>query len=170
MLAKRCGQLTGKDVVDMETYLERIVAAVKARKNPDFVIIARTDARNATTFGGENAGEEAFEEGVKRLKAAVKAGADVAFMESPRTRDECERLVKALHPHPVMINILPNGLTGNHTSKDCTDMGFKLAIFPCTGFIPATIAMKKSYQALKEKGTDLDNCEGWQIKDFFEVR
>lgn len=50
----------------METYLERIVAAVKARRNPDFVIIARTDARNATTFGGEKAGEEAFEEGVKR--------------------------------------------------------------------------------------------------------
>ncbi|KAI0692940.1 carboxyphosphonoenolpyruvate mutase [Cytidiella melzeri] len=165
---KRCGQLTGKDVVDMETYLERIVAAVKARRNPEFVIIARTDARNATMYGGESAGEEAFEEGVKRLKAALKAGADVAFMESPRTRDECERLVKALHPHPVMINILPNGLTGNHTTQDCTEMGFKLAIFPCTGFIPAAVAMKKSYQALKEKGTDLDNCEGWQIKNFFE--
>lgn len=64
--AKRCGQLSGKDVVDMETYLERIVAAVKARQNPDFVIIARTDARNATQFGGPKAGEEAFQEGVKR--------------------------------------------------------------------------------------------------------
>ena len=90
-------------------------------------------------------------------------------MESPRTRDEAERLVKALHPHPVMINVLPNGLTGNYTTKDCTDMGFKLAIYPCTGFIPAAIAMKKSYHALKEKGSDLDNCEGWQIKNFFEV-
>ncbi|KAI0341872.1 carboxyphosphonoenolpyruvate mutase [Trametopsis cervina] len=165
---KRCGQLTGKDVVDMETYLERIVAAVKARRNPDFVIIARTDARNATTFGGQEAGEDAFEEGVKRLEAALKAGADVAFMESPRTRDECERLVKALHPHPVMINVLPNGLTGNYTAKDCTDMGFKLGIFPCTGFIPAAIAMKKSYQALKDAGSDLDHCQDWQIKTFFE--
>ena len=92
----------------METYLERI-AAVMARRNPEFVIIARTDARNATTFGGESAGEEAFKEGVKRLKAALAAGADVAFMKSPRTRDECKRLAKALHPHPVMINVLPNG-------------------------------------------------------------
>ncbi len=50
----------------METYVERIVAAVTARQNPDFVIIARTDARNASRFGGEEAGEEAFEEGVKR--------------------------------------------------------------------------------------------------------
>ncbi|RDX46709.1 Phosphoenolpyruvate/pyruvate domain-containing protein, partial [Lentinus brumalis] len=161
-------QLTGKDVVDMETYLERIVAAVKARQNPDFLIIARTDARNATMYGGENAGEEAFQEGVKRLQAAVAAGADVAFMESPRTMEEAERLVKALAPHPVMINVLPNGLTGNYTVQDCKRLGFKLAIYPCTGFIPAAIAMEKSYKALRDKGTDLDNCENWQIKDFFE--
>ncbi|KAJ3548518.1 hypothetical protein NM688_g5288 [Phlebia brevispora] len=182
---KRCGQLAGKDVVDMETYLERISAAVKARRNPDFVIIARTDVRNATIVGGENAGEQAFEEGVKRhvpqerlwchtdyqirrLKAALVAGADVAFMESPRTMDEAARLVKALTPHPVMINVLPNGLTGNYKTSDCERLGFKLAIYPCTGFIPATIAMEKSYKALMKKGTDLDNCEGWQIKDFFE--
>ena len=91
-------------------------------------------------------------------------------MESPRTKDEAQRLVKALAPAPVMINVLPHGLTGDYTTKDCETMGFKLAIFPCTGFIPATIAMKKSYQALMEKGTDLEDCQGWQIKDFFEVR
>lgn len=106
---------------------------------------------------------------ISRLKAAIAAGADVAFMESPRTMDEAARLVKALAPHPVMINVLPNGLTGNYTTTDCEKLGFKLAIYPCTGFIPAAIAMKKSYKALKETGTDLDNCEGWQIKDFFEV-
>ncbi|KAH9926452.1 carboxyphosphonoenolpyruvate mutase [Fomitopsis serialis] len=167
-LPKRCGQLNGKDVVDMETYLERIVAAVRARRNPDFLIIARTDARNAVQFGGGDAGEEAFEEGVKRLKAALEAGADVAFMESPRTMEESGRLVKALAPHPVMINVLPNGLTGNYKVEDCKRLGFKLAIYPCTGFIPATIAMEKSYAALRDQGTDLDNCEGWQIKDFFE--
>ena len=69
-----------------------------------------------------------------------------------------------------MINVLPHGLTGNYATKDCEDLGFKFAIFPCTGFIPATIAMKKSYTALRETGTDLEHCEGWQIKDFFEVR
>ncbi|KAI0094472.1 carboxyphosphonoenolpyruvate mutase [Irpex rosettiformis] len=166
---KRSGQLSGKDIVDMETYLECIVAAVNARNNLDFVIIARTDARNAATFGGENADEEGFEMGVKRLKVVLKAGTDVTLIESPCTRRRCERLVKALHPHPVMTNISPNGLTGNHMTGDCTEMGFKLAIFPYTGFILAAIAMKKSYQALKKKGTDLDNCSGWQIKDFFEL-
>ncbi|PCH34341.1 Phosphoenolpyruvate/pyruvate domain-containing protein [Wolfiporia cocos MD-104 SS10] len=156
---KRCGQLSGKDVVDMETYLERISAAVQARRNPDFIIIAPTDARNGVQFGSPDAGEEAFE-GVKRLKAALAAGADVAFMESPRSMEESERLVKALAPHPVMINVLPNGLTGNHKIEDCKRLGFKLAIYPCTGFIPATIAMDKSYTALRDKGTDLDACGG----------
>lgn len=104
-----------------------------------------------------------------RLKAALQAGADVAFMESPRRMEESEKLVKALAPHPVMINVLPNGLTGNYKVEDCKRLGFKLAIYPCTGFIPATIAMERSYAALRDKGTDLGNCEGWQIKDFFEV-
>lgn len=99
----------------METYLERIAAAVEARKNPDFVIIARTGARSATTFGDENAGEEAFK-GVKSLKT----GAGIALVKSPRVHGECERLVKALYPHPVIGDILPNVLTGNHTAEDCS--------------------------------------------------
>lgn len=105
---KRCGQLKGKDVVDLQVYLERIRSAVEARIDPDFVIIARTDARQANTYGGEHAGRDAFNEGVKRLKAAIAAGADVAFMESPRTEEECATLVKELAPKPVLINVLPN--------------------------------------------------------------
>lgn len=165
---KRCGQLKGKDVVSLDEYLERITSAVRARKDPDFVIIARTDARQADKFGGEKAGEEAFEEGVKRLKAAVECGADVAFMESPRTEDECRRLVQELAPHPVLINILPNGLTPGLTTKQCTEIGFKMVIYPCTGFIPAMLAMQRSFKALRDDGTDLEHCEGKKIPDFFE--
>jgi len=95
-------------VVDLEVYLERIRSAVEARVDPDFVIIARTDARQANSFGGENAGKQAFEEGVRRLKAALEAGADMAFIESPRTEEECVTLVKELAPKPVLINILPH--------------------------------------------------------------
>lgn len=110
-------------------------------------------------------------------------------MESPCTKDEAARLVKALASHPCMMNVLPNGLTGNYTVEDCKHLGFKLAIYPCTGFslsssfvisemlktdrmalVPAAIAMEKSYAALRDQGTDLDHCGDWQIKDFFEVR
>ena len=109
---KRCGQLRGKTVVSMAEYVERIRSAVEARRDPDFVIVARTDARQAADFGGPSAGRPAFEEGVRRLKAALDAGADMAFMESPRTEEECATLVKELAPKPVLINVLPHVSTG----------------------------------------------------------
>ncbi|GBE77171.1 hypothetical protein SCP_0100430 [Sparassis crispa] len=62
---KRCGQLSGKDIVDMDTYVECTIAAVKAHRNSDFVIPAHTDMRNGTIFSGENADEVAFHEGIK---------------------------------------------------------------------------------------------------------
>jgi 2-methylisocitrate lyase-like PEP mutase family enzyme len=80
---------------------------VEARTDPNFVIIARTDARAAKHLGGQDAGCEAFDEGVRRLKAALDSGADMGFMESPRTEEECAELVKELAPRPVLINILP---------------------------------------------------------------
>ena len=165
---KRCGQLKGKDVVDLQVYLERIRSAVQARTNPDFVIIARTDARNAKSFGGDQASKEAFEEGVRRLKEAMAAGADMAFMESPRTKEEMRTLVKELAPHPVLINVLPDGLTGNLTTAECQELGFAAAIYPCTGFIPAMLAMQESYRGLKEDGSDLKYCKGNTIVQFFE--
>lgn len=76
------------------------------------MIIARTDARNAQSLGGRDAGRDAFNEGVRRLKAAVEAGADMAFMESPRTKEEMQILVKELAPHPVLINVLPDVSNG----------------------------------------------------------
>lgn len=100
-------------LIDHQVYLERIRSAVEARSDPDFVIIARTDARNAKSLGGDKASKEAFEEGVRRLKAAVQAGADMAFMESPRTKEEMQILVKELAPHPVLINVLPDVRAAN---------------------------------------------------------
>jgi len=165
---KRCGQLKGKDIVGMQVYLERIRSAVQAKKNPNFLIIARTDARQADSLGGSEAGEEAFREGVERLKAALDAGADMAFMESPRTEEECKVLVKECAPKPVLINVLPHGLTPDLTTEDCSRLGFAAAIYPCTGFIPAMIAMQRAYKGLKEKGSDMEYCEGNKIQDFFK--
>ncbi|KAK4121905.1 carboxyphosphonoenolpyruvate mutase [Parathielavia appendiculata] len=165
---KRCGQLKGKDVVDLQVYLERIRSAVEARTNAEFAIIARTDARNAKSFGGDRASTEAFREGVRRLKEAMAAGADMAFMESTWTKDEMRELVRELAPHPVMIDVLPDGLTGNLTTAECEELGFAAAIYPCTGFISAMLAMQESYRGLKDEGSDLNYCRGKTIVDFFE--
>lgn len=108
----------------------------------------------------------------------------MAFIESPRGKEECARLVKALEGKPAMINVLPDvsryqhwreemlivkqGLTGNLTVSDCKELGFKMAMYPCTGFIPSMISMQRSYGMLKEKGSDLKACDGLTIKNFFE--
>src|SRR3954464_4746358 len=60
------------------------------------------------------------------------------------------------------------GLTPNLTTTDCQNLGFAAAIYPCTGFIPAMLAMQRSYTALKDEGTDLHHCKGKRIQDFFE--
>lgn len=59
------------------------------------------------------------------------------------------------------------GLTPNMKTDECQRLGFSAAIYPCTGFVPAMLAMRRSYRALKETGTDLEHCEGNTIKDFF---
>ncbi|GAQ07566.1 2,3-dimethylmalate lyase [Aspergillus lentulus] len=165
---KRCGQLQGKDVVDLEVFIERVRSAVEARQDPDFVIIARTDARQAKKFGGANGGSEAFHDGIKRLKAAVTAGGDMVFMESPRTEDESRTLVKEMGDVLILINVLPNGLTPNLNISECNRLGFRAAIYPCTWFIPAMLTMQRPYGALKATGTDLEACKGQTIKDFFD--
>jgi 2-methylisocitrate lyase-like PEP mutase family enzyme len=172
--------------VDLEVFIERVRSAVEARQDPDFVIIARTDARQAKKFGGPNAGLEAFHEGIKRLKAAVAAEADMVFMESPRHRgrvsdsgqgdgrctcsdqcsSECEKSRMRIHSNVLTDGM--QGLTPNLKISECNRLGFRAAIYPCTGFIPVMLAMQRSYGALKATGTDLETCEGQTIKDFFD--
>lgn len=156
---KRCGQLQGKDVVALEVFIERVRSAVEARQDPDFVIIARTDARQAKKFGGPHAGSEAFHEGIKRLKAAVAAGADMVFMGSPRTEDECRTLVKEMGDVPVPINVLPNSHSQLQDIR-LNRLGFRTAIYPCTGSIPAMLAMQRSYGALKATEQTLKRARG----------
>ncbi|KAH1384592.1 hypothetical protein KXV51_009695 [Aspergillus fumigatus] len=155
---KRCGQLQGKDVVALEVFIERIRSAVEARQDPDFVIIARTDARQAKKFGGPHAGSEAFHEGIKRLKAAVAAGADMVFMGSPRTEDECRTLVKEMGDVPVPINVLPN----------TESAGLSHGNLPVYRIHSGDASYATVVWCSKSHGTDLEACEGHTIKDFFD--
>jgi 2-methylisocitrate lyase-like PEP mutase family enzyme len=87
VISKRCGHLGGKELVDEDTYLARIRAAASARERVgDIVLIARTDALQSL----------GFDESIARLKKAVDAGADVAFLEGMTTKDEMEKCVKAM--------------------------------------------------------------------------
>ena len=116
---KKCGHLEGKQVIPREDFAAKVRAAVAARRDKDFVIIARTDARAVA----------GFDEAIARANEALAAGADMAFVEAPQTRDEVAavpRLVKG----PCLLNVVRGGKTPDLDLREAETMGYKLAILP----------------------------------------
>jgi 2-methylisocitrate lyase-like PEP mutase family enzyme len=116
---KKCGHLDDKEIVPREDWLTKIRAAVAARRERDFVIIARTDARAVA----------GFEEAVARANAALAAGAEMAFVEAAQTMEEVAavpRLVKG----PCLLNVVYGGKTPDVDLREAERMGYKLAIVP----------------------------------------
>jgi 2-methylisocitrate lyase-like PEP mutase family enzyme len=95
---KRCGHLDGKELVSTEEFLAKIRAAVATRRDPDFLIIARTDARSVA----------GFDESIRRANAALEAGADVAFVESPQTLEEVQMVPMRIRG-PCLLNVVWGG-------------------------------------------------------------
>jgi 2-methylisocitrate lyase-like PEP mutase family enzyme len=116
---KKCGHLDNKEIIALDDYIAKIRAAMDARRSPDFVIIARTDARAVA----------GFEEAVRRANAALAAGADVAFVEAPQTMDEV-RAVPKLVAGPCLLNVVRRGKTPPIELDAAEAMGYKLAILP----------------------------------------
>jgi 2-methylisocitrate lyase-like PEP mutase family enzyme len=123
---KRCGHFAGKDVVSAEEMLDRLRAALNARNDPEFVIIARTDARAV----------ENFEAAVERANRYGEAGADICFVEAPQSREELELLPK-LVPFPQLANMLPGGVTPILSAAELQDIGFRIVVDP-VGTLAAT--------------------------------
>jgi carboxyvinyl-carboxyphosphonate phosphorylmutase len=123
-LPKRCGHVSGKRLVPTEDFVASIRAATDARIDPDFVIVARTDAREP----------EGLESAIKRSAAYVAAGADMVFVEAPRSRDELARIRDAVDA-PLMVNMIPDSATPLLMPDELTRLGVELAIYPgiCLG-------------------------------------
>jgi 2-methylisocitrate lyase-like PEP mutase family enzyme len=116
---KKCGHLDEKTVIPLDDYVAKIRAAVAARPDPDFLVIARTDAR--AMLG--------FEEAVTRMNAALNAGADMAFLEAPQTMAEVEA-VPNLVKGPCLLNMVSGGKTPIDDLVEAERLGFRLAILP----------------------------------------
>jgi 2-methylisocitrate lyase-like PEP mutase family enzyme len=116
---KRCGHLDGKDVVRRDRFVSTIRAAVEARRSPEFVIVARTDA--LATHG--------FSEAVERANAALEAGADVAFVEALTSMEEVASVPKEV-AGPCLLNVVPSGKTPVTDLRQAEDLGYKIAICP----------------------------------------
>jgi methylisocitrate lyase len=133
---KRCGHLAGKTVVPATEFCEKLAAAAAARRDPDFMIIARTDARGVTSY----------DDAVARAHAYLKAGADAIFPEALQDRDEFARFARDV-PAPLLANMTEFGRTPSLSAAEFAELGYRLVIFPVT---LQRIAMKAVEQALTE--------------------
>jgi carboxyvinyl-carboxyphosphonate phosphorylmutase len=140
---KKCGHIAGKAVIPMKEFAEKIRAAAENRTDPDFVIIARTDARAV------NGIDDAIERGLRYREA----GADVIFVEAPTSREEIERVAREIKA-PLLSNQVPGGKTPGLTVTELEKLGYKIVIFPVVSLMSATLAIESALTKLKERGTD----------------
>ncbi|AET66162.1 PEP phosphonomutase-like enzyme [Desulfosporosinus orientis DSM 765] len=139
---KKCGHMTGRQVIPTEEMVGKIKAAVEARKDPDFVIIARTDAR---TIHG-------IDEAVQRAKAYEEAGADVIFVESPESVEEM-KIITSSFKVPVLANMVEGGRTPLLAAPELEELGYDMVIFPTASTYMVAQAMKNLMAELMKSGT-----------------
>jgi 2-methylisocitrate lyase-like PEP mutase family enzyme len=153
---KRCGHLDGKEVVSREEFAAKIRAAVAARQDPDFLVIARTDAR--AVLG--------FEEAVARANLALEAGADMAFVEAVQTLDEMQAVPQRV-TGPCLLNIVRGGKTPDVDLAGAQAMGYRLAILPSLLIGAAMEAFDEALAALRETRAPPASAGGPQIRERF---
>ncbi|MBM3897679.1 MAG: methylisocitrate lyase [Thaumarchaeota archaeon] len=142
IMPKRCGHLEGKELVSSEDMVQKIKGAIQARQNPDFVIIARTDARAVEGLNGA----------IKRAQTYAKAGADVIFPEALESKVEFSKFAKIVRV-PLMANMTEFGKTPYISVREFESMGYNIVIFPMTVFRTMTKAVEDTLRKLKKNGT-----------------
>ncbi|MBI5160898.1 MAG: methylisocitrate lyase [Micrococcales bacterium] len=150
---KRCGHLDGKEVVDTATAVNRIRAAVQARRDPDFLVMARTDIR----------GVEGLESATERAKRLVDAGADAIFPEAMASLAEFERMRAAVEV-PILANMTEFGKSELFTVQQLQDVGVNLVIFPVSLLRIAMGAIERGLDALAASGTLRSEVPGMQTR------
>jgi 2,3-dimethylmalate lyase len=146
VMPKKCGHMEGKQVVGAEEMAAKIAAAVAARRSPDFLIIARTDARAVEGLDGALA----------RARRYREVGADALFVEAPQSIEEIEAVAQAFPDVPLLFNYAEGGKTPAVTYDFLRELGFSLVIFPLTLLLSATGAMRAALARLKSDGTPIE--------------
>lgn len=142
---KRCGHMSGKQVVPVGEMVDKVHAAVEARTDPGFVLIARTDARAV----------DGLDAALERAASYRDAGADVLFVEAPQDEAEIEAVAAAFPDTPLMFNWVERGRTPMLPLEQITELGFALVIYPVATLFSATLAMQRYLAELRRAGTPL---------------
>lgn len=141
---KRCGHMKGKQVIPLDEQLKKLKAAVEARQNRDFFIVARTDSRQAL---GLNA---AIERGI----AFKEAGADAVFIEAPESKDEMNEISRQV-PGPLVANMLERGVTPLMGPNELKELGFDLVVWPLAPLYSVAKSLTEVYTTLRRDGSTL---------------
>lgn len=139
---KRCGHMQGKEVIPQEEYTEKLGAAIDARENKDFIIVARTDSR-AT---------EGLDKSIERGIQNKKTGADAIFIEAPRSLDEMKKIGKEIKA-PLVANMIEGGATPMNSAETLNKIGFNIVLYPLSVLFANTFATMNILQELKNSGT-----------------
>ena len=153
----RCGHFEGKQLIPAEEMVLKLKAALAARRDPDFVIIARTDARAV----------EGIDNAISRAQRYGKAGADVCFIEAPQSLEELRRIPKQV-PHPLLVNMLTGGVTPILSVDELQALGYKIIVCPIESLLVTGLAVQRLIQNLLTKGrVDFDQS---QMMTFAQVK
>ncbi len=140
---KRCGHLDGKEVISLEEMEQKLRAALATRADPDFGIIARTDAR----------GVNGFDDAMTRGRAFAKLGVDAVFIEAPQSEAELEEIPRAIPNVPLLVNVFKGGKTPMLPADRLAKMGYRIAIYPSETQRAGIHAMRQVLSVLKREGT-----------------
>ena len=154
---KRCGHFAGKQVIPVDEMLGKLRVALDARRDPDFVIFARTDARAI----------EGLDAAIARACRYGELGADVCFVEAPRSRDELARIAREV-PYPQLANMLLGGTTPILGADELQQLGFKIMVDPVATLLATGAIVRTLARTLLEQGR-VDSLAG-ELLSFDDVK
>jgi methylisocitrate lyase len=133
--------MLGKDVIGSDEYVQKLKSAIDA-KGDNFKIVARTDA--AAPLG--------IDEAIRRGKLYREMGADIVFVEAPRSIEDMKKVVDQINA-PLVANMIEEGVTPNMTATELKELGYRIALFPLSGLYSSTFALYNTFKTLKQSGT-----------------
>jgi 2-methylisocitrate lyase-like PEP mutase family enzyme len=138
---KRCGHMASKEVVDRTEAVAKITAAVDTRTDPDFLIMARTDARAVIDL----------DEALWRGESFLEAGADILFIESPQTEIEMRKIAETFEGTLLVANMVEDGMTPYLTRSDIQELGFAIALYPISSLLVVTKTLQDTYASMLDQ-------------------
>jgi len=156
---KRCGHMQGKQVIPLEEYLNKLRAAIDARKQREFFIVARTDSRQAL----------GLDEAITRGGAFKEAGADAVFIEAPQSIEELKDIARHV-PGPLVANMIERGVTPLLGPRELNELGYQLIVWPLAPLYSVAKTLADTYGTLRREGSTIKTLDKLMpFDDFNEI-